>query len=920
MINRTILLVLLFVTILSSTFAQNEPVTEANYRLAERFSPEKIKKMVFSTSVYPNWLETGDRFWYSYKTSEGTSYYLVDLNARSKKALFDNDKMAAELSRITKDPYDGQHLPPIRLRFRKNDTVFQFDVTSSQDEKKKEEDEEDTEEEKDTDEEKKDEDIELEKEKEDDKDGDKEDDKDKELEIDEEEIKDGEKKEEKKEDEKDLEKDKEEDKDGEKKEENKKGDKKKDKKKEKTKKKVFHFEFNIKTGVLSEIEGWKEEKKRPKWANIAPDSSKVVFARDYNLYWMDKENFLKAIEDDEDSTIVEHQLSTEGVKNYSFGGGYTPKENDDSTKIKKESKKRRSAWFYWSPDSKYFSLTRHDSRHLKALWVINVMAEPRPDLETYKYQMPGDKENPKVELWVFDMDSLKGKQIDIAAFNDQTVSILGASRSNKERLPDFVPSTWLSKSSDKIYFTRASRDLHKIDVCVADAVSGEVKTLIEERLNTYVEVQKIRLVDNGKELIHWSERDGWAHFYLYDGKGNLKNQITSGAWHCERIAKVDEKNRVLYFTANGYEKDENPYYYHLYRINFDGTGMKLLNKGDYNHSASMSDSYRYFINNYSRVNSVPTSEIRDKYGKVVMQLEQADLRNLFAAGYKFPEPFVAKADDGVTDIYGVMYKPFDFDTTRKYPILEYVYPGPFSEAVNISFSSRMDRTDRFAQLGFIVITLGNRGGHPDRSKWYHNYGYGDLRDYGLADKKYVVEQLADRHGFIDIEKVGISGHSGGGFMSTAALLQYPDFYKAAVSSAGNHENNIYNRWWSEKHHGIKEIIDKEGKSKFIYDIEKNTQLAKNLRGNLLLVTGDMDNNVHPGNTYRMANALIKAKKRFDFFVMPGQRHGFGQQSEYFFWLKADYFCKHLIGDYSISTDIFEMRREHKMTPSKARSK
>jgi len=851
--HRKNLLVLLFALLLANgkIAAQNEPVTTANYRLAERFSPEKIKRMVFSTSVDPNWLETGDKFWYSYKTSEGEFFYLVDLNKKSKTALFDNDKMAAMLTRITKDPYDAKHLPPIKPKFKKNDTVFRFDVTSSQDEEKEE------------------------------------------IVADTLVVQDTTQ-----------------------------TDSVPKPKKEKPKKKVFHFEYNIASGELYEQEDWTEEKDDPSWASISPDSSYVVFARNYNLYWMDKENFLKALEEEEDkkdSTIVEHQLTTEGVKDYAFGGGYTPKENDDEETIKKETEKRRGAYILWSPDSKKFALERNDSRKVKALWVINVLNQPRPDLESYKYQMPGEKEAPQAELWVFDMVQKEGKQIDVSAFADQSINICRANLSNKERIKDFVPRKWLSEASDKIYFTRTSRDLHKIDVCVADAESGEVKTLVEERLNTYVEIQNPYLINSGNEFIHWSERDGWAHFYLYDGEGNLKKQITSGPWHCNRILKVDEKNRVMYFTANAREKNENPYYEHLYKVNLDGSGLTLLDKGNFNHDVEMSDSYRYFVDNFSRVNTTPATEIRDNQGKLVMQLETADLSNLFAAGYKFPETFKAKAADGITDIYGVLYKPFDFDSTKLYPVLEYVYPGPQTEAVNASFSSRMDRTDRFAQLGFVIITLGNRGGHPNRSKWYHNYGYNDLRDYGLADKKYVLEQLADQHKYIDIEKVGISGHSGGGFMSTAALLQYPDFYKVAVSSAGNHENNIYNRWWSEKHHGVKEEIDDEGESKFIYDIEKNSELAKNLKGKLLLVTGDMDNNVHPGNTIRMANALMKAKKRFDLFLMPGQRHGFGAYTEYFFWLKADYFCKHLIGDYSISTDIFEMRRETKMTPSKKRS-
>ena len=397
--------------------------------------------------------------------------------------------------------------------------------------------------------------------------------------------------------------------------------------------------------------------------------------------------------------------------------------------------------------------------------------------------------------------------------------------------------------------------------------------------------------------------------YLYDAKGNLKRQVTNGSFHVESFQGIDEKSRTLYFTANGVKKDIDPYYSHLYKINLNGSGMRTLNPGDYNTGVNVSDSRRYFVNNYSRVNTVPKSELRSSDGRLIMKLEEADLSQLFAAGYKFPEPFKVKADDGITDIYGVMYKPFDFDETKKYPLLEYVYPGPQTEAVSKSFSPRMNRTDRMAQVGFIVITLGNRGGHPARSKWYHTYGYGNLRDYGLADKKYVAEQLADKHQFIDIEKVGIFGHSGGGFMSTAAMLVYPDFFHAAVSSAGNHDNTIYNSWWSETHHGIEEEIDAKGKSKYKYRIDKNQTLAKNLKGNLMLVTGDVDNNVHPGGTIRMANALIKANKRFDFMLMPGQRHGFGNMTEYFFWLKADYFSKHLLGVEVKDVDMNEMNRE-----------
>ena len=286
-----------------------------------------------------------------------------------------------------------------------------------------------------------------------------------------------------------------------------------------------------------------------------------------------------------------------------------------------------------------------------------------------------------------------------------------------------------------------------------------------------------------------------------------------------------------------------------------------------------------------------------------MTLEESDFSQLLAAGYQFPEPFKVKAADGVTDLYGVMYKPFNFDSTKVYPIIDYVYPGPQVEATVYPFTRMHVRTDRLAQAGFIVVTVGNRGGHPSRSKWYHNYSYGNLRDYGLADQKAAIIQLADRHKFIDINRVGIHGHSGGGFMSTAAILQYPDFFKAAVSCAGNHDNRIYNRWWSETHHGVKEVVSEKGDTTFVYSIKSNPEIAKQLKGHLMLIHGDIDNNVHPGNTLRVVEALIKAGKRFDMLLLPQQRHGFGDMNEYFYWRLVDYFSQHLLGEQETSVDI-----------------
>ncbi|MCK4349799.1 MAG: S9 family peptidase, partial [Candidatus Krumholzibacteria bacterium] len=434
---------------------------------------------------------------------------------------------------------------------------------------------------------------------------------------------------------------------------------------------------------------------------------------------------------------------------------------------------------------------------------------------------------------------------------------------------------------------------------------------------TYIEMQRLEYLEESNELIWWSERDGWGHYYLYGTDGTLKKQITSGPFSCRRISEIDQKSGVIFFSANAREPGEDPYYTHFYRVNLNGSGLRLLNPGNFSHSASMDESMKYFVDNFSRVDTVPKSILYDARGQQLVELEEADLSRLFEAGYQFPEPFRVKADDDITDLYGVMYKPFDLDETKQYPIIAYVYPGPQTESVGKTFSTNSTTTS-LAQFGFIVITVGNRGGHPTRSKWYHNYSYGDLRDYGLADKKTTIEQLAHRYPFIDSDRVGIFGHSGGGFMSTAAMLVYPDFFKVAVSSSGNHENNIYNKWWSEKHHGVTEVINEKGEVAFEYDIDKNSELAANLKGRLLLVHGDIDNNVHPANTLRLARALIRANKRFDLFIFPGARHGFGDMNNYFFWLRADYFCKHLLGDYSSSVNMIELSREQDQSPDRGR--
>ncbi|MDE6503581.1 MAG: DPP IV N-terminal domain-containing protein, partial [Muribaculaceae bacterium] len=564
--------------------------------------------------------------------------------------------------------------------------------------------------------------------------------------------------------------------------------------------------------------------------------------------------------------------------------------------------KRKGVYGAWSPDSKHFAVVLEDQREVKPFWVINSIAQPRPTLESYKYHMPGEKEAPQYHLYVFDMSNNTRKEVDAAAFKDQVLDIETETPTKRSANDEYYKSVWTG-DNDKFYLTRTSRDLHRVDVCTYTIGEDKVVPVIEERMNTYVDMQPVKLASGGKEIIHWSERDGWAHLYLYDSEGNLKNRITKGPWHVSRVLKVDDPTRTIYFTANGMDAEENPYYEHLYRVGFDGSSLKLLTEGNYFHRADIDDDARFIVDNYSRVNTVPNAVLLDNQGRKVMDLHEADFSQLFAAGYKFPEIFKVKAADGVTDLWGTMFKPFDFDSTKVYPIIDYVYPGPQVESTNYPFTRMNVRNDRLAQAGFIVINVGQRGGHPSRSKWYHNYGYGNMRDYPLADHKYAIEQLAREHPFIDIERVGMHGHSGGGFMTAAAMFSYPDFFKAGVSCAGNHDNTIYNRWWSEKHHGVKEEVSEEGDTTFVYKIATNPEIAKNLKGHLMLVTGDIDNNVHPGNTIRVVNALIRAGKRFDLVILPGQRHGFGDMDEYFYWRMVDFFSDHLLGEREKSVDI-----------------
>lgn len=790
---------------------EDKMVKTPNYALAERFSAKRVGQMVFSTTVKPEWFRNGNRFLYTWKTSEGTNYYIAEPATGTVKPVFDMEKLAMQITEIVKDPFEARHLPIRNLRIDpENDNVLKFDIQSSQ-------------------------------------------------------------------------------------------EKKDTSKNAKTEKLTYHFKYDITSKKLT-FNTKDEDAKYPEWANVSPDGLVGVYMKNSNLFYMDTLNMRKAAKDPKDSTLVEHRITSDGFKDFSYASGnYAGNTEADTTK--------RVFPFdlAWSPDSKHFAVMRWDMRPVKDFWVINSLSSPRPTLETYKYQMPGEP-GPLGHLYVFDANDWSSHQVRINAFKDQDLSLQTAPGTVKTSFNEFDNYTWLGDNSG-FYLNRLSRDLKRLDICYVGIGSDSTKTVLSERMNTYVESRPLRIIDNGRKMIHWSERNGWANLYLYNADGTLIRNLTEGAYHVDDVLAVNEKEGYVLFRACGKEKGENPYQMHVYSVSLQGGEPKLLDIPDMSIDAIATEDGKYFIANYSRVDYKPASALYDAKGRKVCDLGEADFSLLFAAGYKFPERFTVKAADGITDLYGAIYKPFDFDSTKVYPICDYVYPGPQVEANNIEWSRGFTRTDRLAQLGFIVITVGNRGGHPDRSKWYHNYGYGNLRDYGLEDQKYAIQQLGAKYPWIDLGRVGIHGHSGGGFMSTAAILKYPDFFKAAVSCAGNHDNNIYNRWWSEQHHGIQEKIE-AGDTTFVYSIETNPQIAKNLKGHLMLVHGDIDNNVHPANTIRVVNALIRANKRFDMLILPGQRHGFGDMNEYFFWRMADYYCEWLMGaSERHEVDIKEMNND-----------
>ena len=613
---------------------------------------------------------------------------------------------------------------------------------------------------------------------------------------------------------------------------------------------------------------------RPRDEIRSPDGKWAAFSRGENLW-------VRATD-----TGQEIQLSTDGEANW----GYAVMPEGCCQEITSRRQKRK-VWpvLRWSPDSKRIATHRYDERRVEQLHLLETVPGARPKLHSYHYALPGDSVIPTWEAYVFDVESKRGTKLDIAP-------IPGGFTSADSSFDDVQ---W-TKDGTSLFVVSRSRDFRKYEVYQGDPSSGKARLVLTESGKTYRELNQFngapnwRPLKNGRELLWWSERDGWGHLYRIDASnGQVINQVTSGPWLVLDLLSVDETLGTVHFTAVGREGGIDPYYRNLYKVGLDGSTLTRLSPGNMDHQVHASPSGRHFIDLYSRRDTAPTTVIRAADGRVLQTIERGDISQLVASGWKPPVPYRAKGRDGVTDVHGYLYFPTDFDSTARYPVVDYIYPGPQVGAVRTrSFvTSPAGGGQALAELGFIVFTV-DAFGSPLRSKAFHDAYYGNMTDNGLLDHISAMKELAVLYPQMDLARVGIYGHSGGGFSGTDAILTYPDFFKVAVSGAGNHDQRGYHFPWGEKYHGL---LEKKATGGTNYDSQANQNLAAKLKGKLLLTYGTLDDNVHPDMTLAVIDALIKANKRFDVFVYPNRNHGYAAEP-YVTRQTWDYFVRHLRGE------------------------
>ena len=598
---------------------------------------------------------------------------------------------------------------------------------------------------------------------------------------------------------------------------------------------------------------------------LSPDRTKAAFIKDYNLWVKDTK------------TNEQKQLTFDGIKDFGYAtdnAGWTNSEG---------------AILRWSPDSKKIATFKQDQRNVGDMYLASTNVG-HPTLRSWKYPLPGDKEIPMISRCVINVEDAKVIMFNIPP--DPHRASLSDDISSSGTFDDI---DW-NPDGTEVAFLSTSRDHKQEKFRIANALTGEVRDVFQEVVPTQYESGwgsiNWRYLPKTKEIIWFSERDDWGHLYLYDATtGKVKNQITKGNWVVTRLVKVDEKNRLLYFMACG-TQPENPYFSQFYKIGFDGKNLTLLSPGAGTHSVSFSPSENYFIDTYSKPDVPPVTVLRDMNGKQITELEKTDVARLKAAGWKAPMPFSVKSADGKDDIYGIMFTPSNLDASRKYPVIDYIYPGPQGGSVGSwGFSAARGDNQALAELGFVVVLIEGTG-NPDRSKSFHDRYWPDMSTNTLPDQIAGIRQLSKRYSYIDTNKVGIWGHSGGGFATAAAMFRYPDFFKVGISESGNHDNRNYEDDWGERYIGL---LTKNPDGTDNYTAQANQTYAKNLKGKLMLAHGMMDNNVPPYNTMLVVDALAKANKDYDLVIFPNAGHGYGTDSPYMMRRRWDYFVKNLLG-------------------------
>lgn len=609
----------------------------------------------------------------------------------------------------------------------------------------------------------------------------------------------------------------------------------------------------------------------------SPDGKSAAFIREYNLWVRDLE------------TGTERQMTQDGIEDFGYAtnnAGWTKSTRPVLT---------------WSPDSRMIATFQHDARGVGEMYMVSTNVG-HPKLYQWKYPLPEDSVIFRIHRIVVHLAEAKVVRLDMEPDQHRStitdhIALRDGSVSDLE---------W-SGDSKHLAFVSSSRDHKSATLRTADPFTGKVKTILNETVETFFEsgynAINWRVLRSSNEVLWYSQRYNWGHLYIYDLEtGELKSEVTAGDWNVLKVLRVDEENRNIYFIGSGKESGD-PYYQYLYSVSMDPSGerqqaedkaenieVKTLSPMNANHSISLSPGGNYFIDTYSSPQTPAVTTLRSLEGKEIMKVAEADISELEAAGWVAPESFSVKARDGKTDLYGLMFKPSNFDPNKKYPIINYIYPGPQSGSIRSrSFTASRGDKQSIAELGFIVVAI-DAMGTPARSKSFHTVYYGNMGDNGLPDQITGMKQLAERHSWIDIDKVGIYGHSGGGFASTAAVLRYPDFFDVAVSGAGNHDNRNYEDDWGEKWQGL---LTAEGEATN-YDNQANQLQAKNLKGKLLLAHGTLDGNVPVYNTLLVVDALIAADKDFDLILFPNRGHGFGNET-YMMRRRWDYFVEHLHG-------------------------